>query len=821
MLQDLRYAARLLLRSRQFAAPAIATLALGIGVTAAIFSVVDAVLFRAVPFPSADRLVMIWQTDRESGTSHEPGSWPDFVDYQQRAARIDTFAGLIASEATLRDGGDPIRVARVVVTRDFLPLLGVQPLAGRIFTEEDERLGGPEVVLISERLWNRAYQRDYGVLGRTIRIDERPHTVIGIVPDDADFGVLQVLAAADYSRGFADRDPRSIVDVWAPLQPNPQELVRETHPLLMIGRMSPATTVSSAQEELTSIAADLERTYPVNQARGVYLQPLNDVIFGPAKAPLLVLLAAVGLVLMMACANVANLLLARNSVRAREVALRSALGASAPQLARQFFIENLLLGTVAGAVGVLVAFIALRTMLLLAPPEVPRLALATVDARVLGLALAISAIVAFAFGAIPLMQARRRDLRTVLTAENTRTATGGRTSAFTRAALVVAEVALAVILVVGAGLLIKSFWMLQRVDPGFDPSGVLKAEFQLPAARYLPDTDRWPNLVAVHRFHDTLLARIAAMPGVESAAIAGSHPLSPGFTNSFGIVGREEQSRELPEMSIRHVTPGYFRTLRLKLMRGRLLEERDGTTAPPVVVINEAAATRVFGEDDAIGRQIEFWGVRWTIVGIVGDERIHGLSKSSPIAAYTSMAQAPARGGAVLLVRGAGDPTSLAGSVRAAIGGIDPALAVFGVEPLAETVAASMGTQRFLMLLLVAFASLSLALAAIGIYGVLNYTVAERTREIGIRMALGASSQSVMRLVFKQGAQLTLFGLVAGLLLSLLFARALSGLLFGVGATDAGTFASVVVVLAAISAISTWLPVRRAVRIDPVVLFRP
>ena len=821
MLQDFRYAVRLLFRTRQFAVPAIATLALGIGVTAALFSVVDAVLFRPVPFPDPDRLVMVWQTDRESGTSHEPASWPDFVDFETRATRIDTFAGVIAGEANLGDGGEPARVAQGTVTRHFLPLLGVTPLAGRLFTADDERLGGAPVVLISERLWDRAYHRDAGVLGRTIRLDERPYTVVGVVPDGADFGVLQVLAAADYGRGFADRDRRSVVDVWTPLQPDPEELVRETHPLLAIGRLSPAATVSAAQDELASIAADLERTYPVNQARGVYLQPLGDVIFGPAKAPLLVLLAAVGLVLLMACANVANLLLARNSVRAREVAVRAALGASAPQLARQFFIENFLLAIVAGVLGLLVAFVALRTLLALAPPEVPRLALAAVDGRVLGLALAISTIAALAFGAIPLLQAGRRDLRTALTAADTRTATAGRASAFTRGALVVAEVALAVILVIGAGLLIKSFWMLQRVDPGFDPSGVLKAEFQLPSARYVSETDRWPNLVTVHRFHATLLARIEAMPGVESAAIAGSHPLSPGFTNSFDIVGREEESRDLPEMSIRHVTPGYFRTLRVKLIRGRLLEERDGTTAPPVVLINEAAASRVFGEEDPLGRQIGFWGIRWTIVGIVGDERLHGLSQSSPIAAYIPMAQAPARGGAVLIVRGAGDPVSLAAPVRAAISGIDPALAVFGVEPLSETVSASVGTERFLMLLLVVFAGLSLGLAALGIYGVLNYTVAERTREIGIRMALGASSQSVMQLVLRQGAQLTILGLTAGLILSLVFVRALSGLLFGVGATDAGTFASVVVVIGLISALSTWLPVRRAVKTNPLVLFQP
>jgi predicted permease len=823
MLQDLRYAARLLARSPGFALPAIATLTLGIGVTAAIFSVVDGVLFRPVPFPDGDRLVMVWETDRDSGTSHEPGAWPDFIDFQQRSTRVDTFAGVIAGEATLTpDGGEPARLARLVVTREFLPLLGVRPLTGRALTADDERLGGAAVVLISERLWARAYQRDPRVLGRTIRLDERPHTVIGVVPEGADFGVLQVLAAADYSRGFVDRDPRSTVDIWAPLQPNPQQLVRDTHPLLMIGRVAPGATVSAAQDELTSIAADLERTYSSNRARGVYLEPLTAVIFGPTRAPLLVLLAAVGLVLLIACANVANLLLARSAARAREVAVRSALGAAAPRLARQFIIENLLLSVVAAVLGVVVAFAVLRTLVALAPPEVPRLAMVAVNARVLGLALGISTIVALAFGAIPMMQARRKDLRTTLNAEHTRSATGGPASGLTRAALVVAEVALAVVLVVGAGLLIKSFWMLQRVDPGFDPTGVLKAEFQLPSARYVSATDRWPNLPGVHRFHAALLARMASVPGVESAAIAASHPLNRGSTNSFVIVGREDESRDLPEMSMRHVSPAYFRTLGVTLIRGRLLDDRDGATAPPVVVINAAAATRLFGGRDAIGQQMAFWGARWTIVGVVGDEKFHGLAETTPIAAYMPVAQAPPRGrGSVLLVRTAGDPASLAGAVRAAIGGLDPALAIYGVEPLSHTLSGSIGRERFVMLLLLLFAALSLALAAIGIYGVLNYTVAERTREIGIRIALGASAQSVTHLVFTQGVRLTLSGLVVGLILSVLFARALSGLLFGVTATDPGTLASVVVLLGLVGAIATWLPVRRAVSVDPVVLLRP
>jgi putative ABC transport system permease protein len=820
MLHDLRSVVRQLARSRGFATTAILTMALGIGTTAAVFSVVDGVLFRPMPFPDADRLVMVWETDRDTGTSHEPGAWPDFIDFQQRAKRLDAFAGIIAGEATLTpDHGDPVRLAGLVVTRDLLPLVGVTPLVGRTFTADDERLGGPSVVLISERLWERDFQRDPRALGRTIRLDERPHEVIGVVPDGADFGVLQVLAAADYSRGFVDRDARSVVDVWVPLQPDPKRLVRDTHPLLMLGRLSPGATIGAAQEEIAAIAADLERTYESNKARGVYLEPLTAVIFGPTEMPLLVLLAAVGVVLLIACANVANLLVARNTARRREVAVRTALGADMTHLARLFVVENLVLSVIATMLGVALAFALVRGLISVAPPEVPRLALVGINTRVIALAAGISAIVTLAFGALSLVQVRRKDLRLALDADDTRGATAGPGSRATRSMLVVSEVALAVVLIVGAGLLIKSFWRLQQVDPGFDPTGVLKVEFQLPSARYSSPSDRWPNIAAVHRFHASILERTAAMPGVESAAIATSHPLNPGFTNSFVIVGREQESRDLPEMSMRHVSPAYFRTLRVNLVRGRFLEERDGTDAPPVIVINAAAAQRLFPDRDPVGQRIGFWGVTWTIVGVVGDEKFQGLGKATPIAAYTPIAQAPPRGGVVLLVRASGDPVRLAPALRSAFAALDPAVALFGLEPLSHTVSGSVSTERFLMVVLVLFAGLSLSLAAVGIYGVLNYTVTERTRELGIRLALGASPSSVTQLVVGHGARLTLAGLVIGLLLAALFSRMLAGLLFGVSTTDFWTFTLVIPTLGAIALIATWIPVRRATKVDALVLF--
>jgi putative ABC transport system permease protein len=670
-------------------------------------------------------------------------------------------------------------------------------------------------------LWRREFSRDPAAVGRTLRLDDRPYTVIGVLRDGADFGVLQILSAADYSRGFADRDPRSQVDVWVPLQADPEQLVRDTHPLIMIGRLAADATVAGAQEELSAIAADLERTYPSNRARGVNVQPVHDVVFGRTRPALLVLMAAVGLVLLISCVNVASLLLARGTVRRREVAVRAALGAGIPQLARQFVVENLLLTGIAAGIGIGVAFVTLRVLVALAPPEVPRLALASVDARVLGVTLAISVAVGSLFGLLPVLQGRRTDVRAALDAEEARGTTGGREGAVVRGALVVAEIALAVVLVSSAGLLIKSFWQLRQVDPGFDPSGVLKAEFQLPASRYSTPLDRYPNIPAVHAFNDMLLRRAAALPGVESSAIAVSHPVSAGFTNSFVIVGREEESRDLPEMSMRQVSPGYFRTVRLPLRRGRAIEDRDGTFAPAVAVINEAAAERLFAESDPIGQQLAFWGARRTIVGVVGNEKFHGLTAASPIAAYLPVAQVPTRGGGeVLMVRTAGNPESLSGPLRAVFREIDAGLAIFGVEPLDITLSESIATERFLMVLLVLFASLALVLAAIGIHGILSYNVAQRTREIGIRMALGAPQKRVIHLVLIQGATLTLCGLAAGLALALVAARLMSGLLFGVATTDMPTLAAVLTVLTLVAAIATWVPVRRATRVDPIAALR-
>jgi predicted permease len=667
--------------------------------------------------------------------------------------------------------------------------------------------------LISERLWARVFARDPHVVGRTMRLDDVPRTIVGVLPSTADFGLLQILRAADYGRGFADRDARASVDVWAPLQADGTFYPRSTHPFFVLGRLAPGATVDTAQEELAAIAADLERTFPENRSRGVHVQALQGVVFGPVRPALGVLTAGVGLLLLLSAVNVANLLLARGMSRTREVAVRSALGADRKRIARQFAVESLLLTFAAAAGAVALAALALRGLGSLIPPELPRSADIAIDLRVVAISFGTALLMAAAFGLLPLWQSRRLDLSGALAADSGRVAGGSRRA---RVVLVVAEVALAVALTTAAGLLVRSFWGLQQVDPGFATAGVLKAQFQLPRTRYAISTKSWPpEFSSVRRFNAALLERAAALPGVEAAALAAYHPLDHGYATSFTIVGREVESRDFPEVPVRLVSPGYFRTLGIPLVRGESLP--DAADAPPVTVINEIMAERFFAGRDPVGQAIRLFGVQWRIVGVVGRERFRGLAAQPPIALYISLGTIPSLAGTeALVVRTRGDAAALGPDIRTLVRQLDPQLAVFGVEPLEATLDASLGRERFLMLLVGVFAAMALALAAVGIHGVLAYTVAQRTREIGIRMALGASAGSVLRQVAGEGARIVGAGLVAGSLLAFAFARLLSGLLFGVSPADPFTLAGVVVLLAAIAAIAIWSPARRAVRIDPI-----
>jgi len=453
----------------------------------------------------------------------------------------------------------------------------------------------------------------------------------------------------------------------------------------------------------------------------------------------------------------------------------------------------------------------------LAPADIPRIADAAVDVRVLAITLAVAVGAGLLFGMVPALQARRIDLQGTLKGEGGHGGSAGGERARLRALLVVTECALAVMLVIGASLLIKSFWRIQHVDAGFDAQGILKAEYQLPSSRYPVDFRRFPDFKEMHAFGHGVLQKVQRLPGVQAAAISAYHPLDPGFTNSFRIVGRESEAATQPEISVRRVTAGYFRTMAVPLVRGRLLADSDTTGAPPVLLINEAAAQRFFDKQEPLGRQINFWGVNRTIVGVIGNERFHGLTEAPPIAVYAPLDQAPSANGAgALLVRTAGDPTTLVASVRGAIREQDPALAVFGLEPLRETVSRSVAERRFTMLVLGLLAAVALALAAIGVHGVLSYSVTQRAKEIGIRVALGAQPSGVLRLVVVHGVGLALAGAALGLAGAFVLTRSMGTLLYGVSPTDPLTFVAVPAGLTFVAFLASYLPARRATRVDPV-----
>jgi len=819
LLQELRFAIRALRRNPVFATAAVLSLALGIGANTAIFSIVNGVLLRPAPFAALDRIAMVWETDRSSGTSREPASIPDFLDFQTRSRQFERLAAFSPFETNASYGAaDPERLAGIAVSQAYFLTLGIQVTAGRTFAASENRAGGPRAAIISDELWERRFQRDPSVFGRALRLNDVETQIVGVMPRGADFGVLQVLGAAAYNRGFAERGGRPRVDLWLPLRPGP-EASRGNHPIFVVGRLAVSSAFEAAQLEMRAIAADLERAYPeANAARGVFIEPLETAIFGSVRPALYVLVGAVALVLLVSCVNVANLLLARAASRVHEVTVRSALGASTVRLVRQFVIEGFALVGAGALLGTLLGYAALGVLRSLAPATIPRVDEIHLDLGVLALTAGISVVIALVFGLLPALQARRVDLQSTMQRSGSRGAAGGRTARVMRSSLVVAELAMATTLMVGAGLMIRSLWTLQRVNPGFAADRVLKAEFQLPASRYPQNFAVFPNWPERLRLQAELESRLTAMPGVESVALATANPMDVGSTSSIRVVGREDEAAGWPEPSIRTVSTKYFSTLRVPVRAGRVFGSADHTAAGPVVVINESARVRYFGERDPLGAQINLWGAARTVVGVVGNERFNGLASDAPPAVYLPLAQAPTA--SAVLVRMTGDATLAAPLVRRVMQEIDPQLALFGVESLSETVRGTMSQQRFTMLVLAVFAAAALALAIIGVHGVLSYAVAQRTREIGIRVALGADVARVRRLVLSEGVRLSALGVGLGLLGALALARVMRTLLYGVGANDPATFAGVAALLGAVALLACWLPARQAARLDPLVALR-
>ena len=815
--QDVRHALRQLRRSPGFTLVAVLTLGLGIGATTAVYSVVDGVLLRPALFSSANRLVMVWETDRNSGTTREPGSWPDLLDYRADSHTLSDVGGFVALQKTLTSSDrDPSRVAVVLATHELLPMLGVKPLMGRTFDAKEDRPGGSTVALLGERFWRTRFGGDPDVIGRSFRLDGVPYTVVGVLPAGADLGVNQINSHAAYHAPF---EGRGHIQVWVPLQASEQALPRSTHPVFFMGRLAPGATLPAAREELGHIASRLETDYRVNRGRGVHLEPLAQVVFGSARRTLRLLLGAVALVLIIACANVANLLLARGTGRAREVAVRSALGAATSRLAGQFLVESLVLTLAGAALGVAVADGGLRLLLTIAPAGIPRLDQVGIDGQVLLVTSVVAGVIAVLFSLLPTLQSRKLDLATALRAEGGRglSASGGRR--WLRSSLVVGEVALAVVVLVGSALLLDSFHRLRHVDPGFRVSGTLKVRYDLPASRYPQDYSSYPKWPEVLGFDHSLLQRVRALPGVGSAAVAGVDPLDAGFTNSFVIVGREAEAASQPEIRVRQVSPTYLATVGIPLVSGRDLRSSDDGSTAPVALVNRAAVRRFFPRGSPIGQQIGFWGANRTIVGVVGDVKFEGLRESTPPAVYVPIDQTPTGSGS-LLVRTTVDPASLEAPIRAIVHDLDPNLAVYGMEPMSTALAGLLAEQRFVTVLLGLFASLAVLLALVGVESVLAYAVARRRPELGIRMALGAGGRRIRAMVIGDGLRLAGLGLAVGLAAAVIAARSLGSLLFEVKPVSAPVYAGVAALVLAATVLASWLPALRATRVDPMTVLR-
>ena len=794
-IQDLRYGVRMLLKRRAFTLIAVLTLALGIGANTAIFSVVNAVLLRPLPYRNPDRLVRVWETRPQQNFNRTFVSEGEYLAWRE-ARSFENVALLDSLSFNLAGGGEPERVAAARVTADFFSMVGVAPLSGRVFSRDEEEPGHNEVALLSYGLWQRRFGKDPGVVGKTILLDSRRYTVIGVLP-----------------RGFMFDQP---ADVWVPFAFTAEEDMRWGHHYLGIfARLRPQVDPQQAQAELNTIAQQLQREHPpTNTGHGVELVPLYEDIVGDTRVGLLVLLGAVGFVLLIACANVANLLLARASGRQKEIAIRAALGASRGRLMRQVLTESTLLALLGGALGLLFSLWTVEALVALSRDILPRTGEVHLDGWVLGFTLLLSLGAGILFGMAPAFQVSSLTLSESLK-EGGRTSSAGSGSQGMRP-LVVTEIALALVVLIGAGLMTRSFLRIRQVDAGFDPHNLLTLEISLHGSRY--STSQQQD--ALFR---QLIERLESLPGARSAGAVNVLPLSGNnVSGSFAIEGRAPAPPgQKPNTNRRIVTPHYFTALGMPLLRGREFTEADSADAPPVVIINETFARRFFPGEDPLGKRVRRGGADpWmTIVGMVKDVRHRGLDLDARPEMYIPYPQLP-EATMTLVLRTEGEPGRLVSAVRKEVSALDQDLPVGGIRQVAEVVADSLATRRLAMLLFGSFALVALVLSAVGISGVMAYSVTRRRHEIGVRMALGARPGDVLRLVVGQGSKLLLTGVAIGLVAAVALTRVMTSLLFGVTTTDPTTFAGVTVLLAAVALLACYIPARRATKVDPMAALR-
>ncbi|MGA9813824.1 MAG: ABC transporter permease [Terriglobales bacterium] len=797
LVQDLRYAARQLRRSAGFTVVAVTTLALGIGASTAVFSVVDQVLLHPLPYPDSDRIVKVSQTFQ--GISTDDASPANYLDW---LSQNHVFAEMAASrgwQGGLSTGDRPERVNGTMTTPSFFPLFGVSPVLGRGLEESDARPGNDHVVVLGYGLWQRYFAADHAIVGRDIRLNGEPYTVVGVMPPNFspdEYGELWLPSPWGVPTHplVPDKDPRQFrdrnyLDVWA--------------------RLKAGVTMPQARAELGTIGRRLEKQYPnSNDQVGVSFLPLHEYIVGDIRPVLLVLLAAVVIVLLIGCANVANLLLARATARAREISIRTALGASRWRLLRQLLTESGLLALMGGVLGILLAVLAVPSLLALSPPDIRQFKQIGINREVLAFSFLASVFCGDLLGLVPALQSSRSHPNESLKeGERGSTASRGRT----RSALVIAEVGLSLVLLIGAGLLVKSFARLMEVHAGFDPDRLLTFNLELPSS-----TDP----VRQFAFYQQVLERLQALPGVQAAGAVSRLPLAGGNSGrSFGVPGIEKQY----DADIRVSTPDYFRAMRIPLLKGRTFNQGDLGSSLNLAVINDALAHTVFPGQDPIGKQLNHFGpddLALQIIGVVGNVRHVGLDEDPHSEIYQLLGQAQWPSMFVAIRTATSDPTSLTSAAQHVVWSVNKDVPLASVRTMQDLIANSVQRRKFSMFLLSLFAAVAMLLAAIGLYGVMSYSVAQRTHEIGIRMALGARRPDVLALVVKQGMTLALLGIAAGAALALGMTRLIAGMLFEVKATDPLTFAGVAALLGAVAFLANYLPARRAAKVDPMVALR-
>jgi len=801
ILQDLRYGIRKLAKNPGFTAVVVLALALGIGANTAIFSVVNAILLHPLAFKDPGRIAMVWMDNRKLGVDQDWHSYLNFLEYKNGSQTFEDIAAFNDRSFNLTGAGDPIRVLGAWATASLFPVLGVDPILGRAFTSDEEEPGRDLVVVLSHGLWQRRFGADPQIIGQQISLNGKNRTVIGVMPA---------------SFRFPDKD----AELWVPLAPDAQlRNNRNALWLKAVGRLKPGVTLEQARADMGTIAGRLEQQYDFMSGYGVNLVPIHDQVVGSVRPALLVLLAAVALVLLIACANVANLLLVRAAAREREIAVRAALGAARGRLVSQMLTESIVLATAGGVAGLLIAVLGLRMLLAMAPVDIPRLDQIRVDWQVLVFALGVSLATGVIFGLVPALQASRPDLNESLK-EGGRGSTTGIRGRRIRGALVISEIALSLVLLIAAGLMIKSFVHLQQFNLGFNPDRMLTLRLQLPGSKYKDDSQ-------VAGFYRELLDGVENLPGVQSVgAISTIFLTKTPYSTNFTIQGRPPlRPGEQIEVPIDSISPNYFRVMGIPLLRGREFTDDDKAGAPGVVMINQTFARRFFPDEDPIGKRFVYGmpdgpNPPWlTIVGVVGDTRRTGFDAEIRPETYLPYSQTPDRS-MYLVVRAASSPMPVIQPVRDAVWAIDKDQAVFSVETMDQLLSEMMAQRRFNMLLLAIFAGAALILAAVGIYGVMSYSVTQRTHEIGVRIALGAGRATVLRQVTGQGMMLAAAGIGLGLAGSLALTRLMAGLLFEVHATDPVTFVLIPLLLGGVALAASVIPARRAMKLDPILALR-